>query len=88
MNLLEKSLVELRKTLVEMQITALDQQANAMALQATLLELVGQKTAETFAQHHAAEKHKLLAKRDSYQTDVDLLQTILDKYPIQSGPIH
>jgi hypothetical protein len=88
MNDAVRAFTELRKTLLEMQITTLDQQAIVLALQATLLEVGGKEAGVVLANRHAAEKHKLLATRDSLATDVQLLQTILEKSPRSKTPVH
>lgn len=88
MDAITKAITELRKNQLETDITALDHQAVVLALQATLLEIGGQKAAAAFVQHLAAAKHKLLVTRGSLQSDVQTLQTILEKSPHPKTPIH
>jgi hypothetical protein len=83
-----RAFVEIRKTLLELQITALDAQATIQALKQTVLEVGGAEAGLKLANHQAVEKHKLAAKRADLQSEVDALQTILEKSPSPSGRVH
>lgn len=88
MSPIDKALVEFKKAQIEFMITLLDQQAVVMALKSTVLELGGTGSDAIYERHHVVEMHKRAEERREWQTVVQTLQTILDKFPSPKTPVN
>jgi hypothetical protein len=82
-----KALVEIRKSYAEIMIVVLDHKAHMMALEETLFRLDSQARG-IFDEQVQVERNKIREERDKFQSIVETLKTIIEKFPTPTGTVH